>query len=472
MFFSTAAQITGKMEAMRKAEAGLITLARRFGEHDSSKYEMELFDTEIPVSILPFTEEIVSNSGSSWTSYLPFGFGGDSSSDNDVNKKDGEKLTMNAIRVTCSESKSNSQQQQKQQHQKYPLVILHGYMNGALYFYRNLASLASYFDTVVAVDLLGWGLSSRPSFDRLKDDSVETAEDFWVESLEYWRAKNNIEKMTLAGHSMGGYLSVAYCEKYPERVDQLLLLSPAGVPEESLDDLKVKIKGYSYTRQLVYGLFGGLWQGGYTPGSVMRRIPESRGRYLVEGYVKKRLPSIRDPEEQDVLSDYMYLGSILPGSGEYGLSRLLDPGAIAKKPCLHRVPNLDVRKVTFLYGVMDWMDVRGGVDVRSICRDSITNKNSSGNTYPEVEVYQVPDAGHLLMLENASAFNAAMVLAAGGDPRAEASDLPIVAPNDAKPFNYTNRPQQPSGGGGDDNDKDKDKDPGSINGSGDVHVTA
>ena len=53
-----------------------------------------------------------------------------------------------------------------------------------------------------------------------------------MESLEYWRAANKIEKMVLAGHSMGGYLSVAYCEKYPQRVDRLLLLSPAGIPDD------------------------------------------------------------------------------------------------------------------------------------------------------------------------------------------------------------------------------------------------
>jgi cardiolipin-specific phospholipase len=412
MFFSTAAQVAVRMETMRKAEAGLVTLARRFGEHEPSSYRMELFDTQIPASVLPFRK-----AAGGW-----FGSSGDTTTTTNQGK---EELTMHAIRVT--RGGDNQQQSTQQSQPQYPLVIVHGYMNGALYFYRNLASLTSYFDTVYSVDLLGWGLSSRPSLSQLKDNSVETAEDFFVESLESWRATNEIEKMNLAGHSMGGYLSVAYCEKYPERVDQLLLLSPAGVPEETEADRELRNKRFlnSYPRRLAYNLFSGLWESGFTPGSVMRNITEYRGRAMVEGYVRNRIPAIRDPQEQAVLADYMYLNSILPGSGEYGLSRILNPGAIAKKPCLRRVPELKVRKVSFLYGLHDWMDIKGGLGVQAICQEKHLNHTSA----PDVDVYQVRDAGHLLMLENSKSFNASVMIAAGRDPRTikDPSDLPLVA---------------------------------------------
>jgi pimeloyl-ACP methyl ester carboxylesterase len=81
--------------------------------------------------------------------------------------------------------------------------------------------LSGYFQSVCyCIDMLGWGLSSRPKFD-LTDDSVETAEEFFVESLEAWRAENKIDMMVLVGHSIGGYLSVAYCERYPQNVERL-----------------------------------------------------------------------------------------------------------------------------------------------------------------------------------------------------------------------------------------------------------
>lgn len=81
------------------------------------------------------------------------------------------------------------------------------------------------------------GRSSRPAF-RVKakrDDiagRVFEAESFFIDSLEEWRKKMGLEKMTLVGHSLGGYLSVAYALRFPERVGKLVLLSPAGVPRD------------------------------------------------------------------------------------------------------------------------------------------------------------------------------------------------------------------------------------------------
>lgn len=161
--WTTAAEVALRMETMRNAEAGLIALASRFGDRQASNYKMELFDTEIPASVLPFKKPCKSFSG--WNLF------------GSIEDEDEEQLTMHAIRVTQEkDDKSTSTPSQSSQ---YPLVIVHGYMNGALYFYRNLVALTRCFDTVISVDLLGWGLSSRPSFDRLRDDSVETAEDFF-----------------------------------------------------------------------------------------------------------------------------------------------------------------------------------------------------------------------------------------------------------------------------------------------------
>jgi hypothetical protein len=40
-------------------------------------------------------------------------------------------------------------------HTEAPLVLLHGYMNGGLYFYRNLIGLANHCKTVYSLDMLG-----------------------------------------------------------------------------------------------------------------------------------------------------------------------------------------------------------------------------------------------------------------------------------------------------------------------------
>jgi cardiolipin-specific phospholipase len=414
MLFSTASHIAVLMEKMRSAETGLIEMARRFGERNNIySFNMETFDTQIPASVLPFKKE---------TCWSPFGTTAEESK---------EELSMHAIRVTKERRDTTRRQSLPQSESQYPLVIIHGYMNGALYFYRNLLGLASFFDSVISVDLLGWGLSSRPSLSRLKDNSVATAEAFFVESLESWRAANNIEKMNLAGHSMGGYLAAAYSEKYPERIDQLLLLSPAGIPEKTPEDTERRSH-----HPLHWKMVWGLWDAGYTPGSLMRTLPESKGRSMVEGYVQNRLPEIEDPKEQLLLADYMYTNSILPGSGEFALRMILSPGAYAKDPLLYRIPELKVKQVSFLYGVYDWMEYKGGLGVQSICKE----KQSNGTAAPNVDVFRVPNAGHLLMLENYKAFNAGVMVAAGRDPYTipDTSDLPLLArpPRPKRVYNY------------------------------------
>ena len=185
-----------------------------------------------------------------------------------------------------------------------------------------------------------------------------------------------------------------------------------------------------------YGLFGKLWEYGYTPGSVMRTLPEHRGRALVEGYVRQRLPSIDKEDERSVLAEYMYTGAILPGSGEYALNKLLGPGAIAKQPGLHRIPHLAIAYISFLYGVHDWMDVKGGLDVQTICNKNRehqqnTTNNTPNNIVPNIDVYQVRDAGHLLMLENSVGFNSAVIYACsngnGRDSNLTKDHIPIIA---------------------------------------------
>jgi pimeloyl-ACP methyl ester carboxylesterase len=57
---------------------------------------------------------------------------------------------------------------------------------------------------VYAIDLLGFGRSSRPKVLFAPDDPV-SVESFFVDSMEQWRQKLNLESFSLVGHSFGGY---------------------------------------------------------------------------------------------------------------------------------------------------------------------------------------------------------------------------------------------------------------------------
>jgi esterase/lipase len=87
--------------------------------------------------------------------------------------------------------------------------------------------------------------SIRPQFKTKTvqgSDIIDVAEQFFVESLEEWRKVHQLDKITLAGHSLGGYLSLAYAEKYPQHIDRLILLSPAGIPNDDGSKMKKRMK--------------------------------------------------------------------------------------------------------------------------------------------------------------------------------------------------------------------------------------
>jgi cardiolipin-specific phospholipase len=358
------------LDHLKSAEAKLVAFAKKFGDRDPDSYEMTLKDTPIPFEVLPLKKL----------------------------KKQDDNLHIHSL---CVKGKVNDKRKTDT-----PLVLLHGYMNGALYFYRNVVGLSNYFNTVYSLDTMGCGLSSRsPGLLQSVDSSVEATEEFFVESIEAWRKANGINKMILAGHSMGGYVSVAYCEKYPQHVEQLVLLSPAGVNMEDEERTQGFRSRMSWSRRSFFSTFQYLFDYGVTPASFSRRLPSSRSRSMVESYIENRLPAISDPDEQQALTNYLYYNAMIPGCGEDALSRFLTNTAHARKPTVDRIPKLGVPKVTFLYGERDWMEIDGGIQVYDKC------KNTNG---PNIEVYQLQDAGHLLMLDNWQGFHAGVVAMCGG----------------------------------------------------------
>lgn len=380
---SAAAILTAKLQALNDAETRLLSYVGQFhGPGGETELDIRVQDTMIPQSSIP-----LSNHGCSVYS-------------------EGDDYRIHSVHI-----QSKDKQLQKSDSSP-PLVLLHGYMNGASYFYRNFAGLSQYFPSIHSLDVIGSGLSSRPINPFNSSSTVEQTEDVFCESLEEWRKQNKIDKMVLAGHSMGGYLSVAYTERYPQNVDKLILLSPVGVPDEPAAGSEEQQSKRSLSRRMMFSAFRYLFDNQYTPGGFLRSLSESRSRGMIESYVLKRLPAIAEEEERQAVSDYLFHNVMLPGSTEASVNRFLTtPYLIAKQPLVDRIPKLDVPSVTFLYGSHDWMDVAGGLKTQLQCEE-VTR---TGKTAPAVDVYRVDQAGHLLMLDNWQEFNAGVALAAGVD---------------------------------------------------------
>lgn len=108
-----------------------------------------------------------------------------------------------------------------------PLVFLHGVGTGAALWVQNMKSVATQ-RTVYAVDMLGFGRSSRVVFS--SDPAV--AEIEFVESLEAWRQSVHLDNFILVGHCFGGFIATSYALRYPSRVRHLVLVSPWGFSEQ------------------------------------------------------------------------------------------------------------------------------------------------------------------------------------------------------------------------------------------------
>lgn len=105
------------------------------------------------------------------------------------------------------------------------LVILHGFFASSISQFK-LVKLLMDFYYVVVLDIPGFGLSSRLS-------NTPKSNPEWIyyfcKNLNLFFKNCQIEKMILAGHSMGGYIASHYMEKYPDQITSLYLISPGGL---------------------------------------------------------------------------------------------------------------------------------------------------------------------------------------------------------------------------------------------------
>ncbi|KAK9474877.1 Alpha/Beta hydrolase protein [Dipodascopsis tothii] len=305
------------------------------------------------------------------------------------------------------------------------LVILHGYGAGLGFFYRNFDELSSVKGwRLHALDLLGYGRSTRPRFSvRAKGDRerVYEAENWFVDSLEEWRVKRNIDQFTLMAHSMGGYLGVAYARKYPERLKKLILVSPVGVPEDPWGSGSAAITPHDPPTALqqeftasqesttqhaarpqpppkrpLPAWFVFLWERHVSPFSVIR-LAGPLGPRLVSGWTQRRFSKL-STAEFEALHSYTYNIFNARGSGEYALPYLLAPGAYARFPLINRLDKLRCPTL-WMYGENDWMDVSAG-------KAAVQKLRSQGK---DADIAVVEAAGHHLYLDNPTAFNEIIV---------------------------------------------------------------
>ena len=115
------------------------------------------------------------------------------------------------------------------------VVLLHGYLE-SMVVWDEFVPLLSKSMRVVTLDLPGHGISTITG-------EVHTME-FLAECVANSMEHLGIKEYSVVGHSMGGYVALAMCEMYPERLRSVILLSstPNADSEEKCDRRRREIE--------------------------------------------------------------------------------------------------------------------------------------------------------------------------------------------------------------------------------------
>jgi 3-oxoadipate enol-lactonase len=103
------------------------------------------------------------------------------------------------------------------------IVLLHGYCGSSAYWEKIVPQLEE-LGRLIVPDLRGHGRSSAPEEEIYRMDA-------FAEDLALLLEELQIDGICLFGHSLGGYVSLAFAESYPDRIKSLGLVHSTAMPD-------------------------------------------------------------------------------------------------------------------------------------------------------------------------------------------------------------------------------------------------
>lgn len=102
-----------------------------------------------------------------------------------------------------------------------PVILIHGFFYDSYMWAENIDVLAKHFK-VYAIDLWGAGYSTR--------EPLDFGYKLYADQILKFMDQLDIPHATLAGQSMGAGTAIKFCVQNRERVNKLILVSAAGMP--------------------------------------------------------------------------------------------------------------------------------------------------------------------------------------------------------------------------------------------------
>jgi pimeloyl-ACP methyl ester carboxylesterase len=246
-----------------------------------------------------------------------------------------------------------------------PLVFVHGLAGSWPNWLEQLAQLSDDF-RVVAMDLPGFGHSPLPA--------QEITIASYARLLDALLTELGLGAATVVGNSMGGFISAELAIAFPERVERLVVVSPAGI--STYDDPATRRAMPAMVRLERISAMAGAWVAAHSDSATSR--PRLREALM---WVVARHP--------DRL-DHALAAEQVRGAGKPGFLAALQ--AVVDYELGERLPEIACPTLIV------W-----GEDDRLISsRDAAV----FGELIPNSRVAMFPDTGHMTMLERPQAFNA------------------------------------------------------------------
>jgi pimeloyl-ACP methyl ester carboxylesterase len=104
------------------------------------------------------------------------------------------------------------------------IILLHGFLENKT-MWDNYVSELSKKNRIITIDLLGHGKTESLGYVQTMEENADVV--YGVLS------KLRIRRAILVGHSMGGYVALAFAELYPEKVKGLVLLNSTSKEDSS-----------------------------------------------------------------------------------------------------------------------------------------------------------------------------------------------------------------------------------------------
>lgn len=195
------------------------------------------------------------------------------------------------------------------------IVLLHGFGESGDIWDVQAGFLADHFRVIVP-DLPGSGDSSMPDTDAGYLDLEEHAA-----AILHILDKEEIGKCTIIGHSMGGYIALAFAESYPERLQALgLFHSTAMADTEEKKAHRARSIAFmekygvrSFLREVIPNLYGEAYRRTQED-TVSRHVEQSASSFQVHvlsGYYKAMS---QRPDRREILRNFT--GPVFMAIGE------------------------------------------------------------------------------------------------------------------------------------------------------------